>query len=356
MIKSFGYAANNPFLGLHPHEFEREEPGADDVVIDILYCGVCHSDVHQVKNEWKNTVYPCLPGHEIVGRVLSTGAAVTKFKTGDLVGVGCMIDSCAECAACKEGLEQYCEGPNSWTATYNGPMKPNGSNTFGGYSTNIVVKEHFVLRVPETLDTKAVAPLLCAGITTYSPLKHWKVSAGQKVGIVGLGGLGHMAVQLAKAMGAHVTVFTTSKEKEADAKRLGAENVVISTDKKAMTEQESQLDFILSTIPEKHDVNPYVQCLKRDGTVVLVGVLAPMEPVNNMQVAFYRRNIAGSLIGGIAETQEVLDFCAEHNIVSDIELIPIEEINKAYKRIEKGDVKFRFVIDGASLKSEAAKA
>lgn len=355
MIKSTGYAARNQFSSLHHFEFERRDPNPDDVVIDILYCGVCHSDVHQVKNEWGNTVYPCLPGHEIIGRVSAVGTAVTKYKAGDTVGVGCMVGSCMTCEACKEGMEQYCEGPHSFLATYNGPMKPDGTNTFGGYATNIVVPEHFVLRIPESLDIKAASPILCAGVTTYSPMKHWKVSAGQNVGVVGLGGLGHMAVKLAKAMGAHVTVFTTSPEKEDDIKRLGAEQVVEEKDAKAMAAQEAKFDFILDTIPKKHDINGFIKCLKRDATIVLCGALEPLEPVNNQQVAFYRRCIAGSLIGSIAETQEVLDFCAAHQVLPDIEMIPIHQINDAYKRIEHGDIKYRFVIDMATLKAEAAR-
>lgn len=352
MIKSIGYAARSATTPLSSFAFEREEPSQSDVQIEILYCGVCHSDLHQVRDEWHNTVYPCLPGHEIVGRVVKVGSAVTKFKAGDLAGVGCIVNSCQSCASCQEGLEQYCEGPKGWTATYNGPLKPDGTNTFGGYSNNIVVTEKFVLKVPDNLDLKAVAPLLCAGITTYSPLRHWKVSPGQKVGIVGLGGLGHVAIKLAKAMGAHVIVFTTSPEKEADARRLGADDVVLSTDEEAMSKHELSFDFILDTVPVSHDINPYVSLLKRDATLTLVGALEPLEPVDNSQVAFHRRNIAGSLIGGIAETQEVLDFCAEHNIVSDVEIVPIQQINEAYERMLKGDVKYRFVIDMASLHQE----
>ena len=264
-----------------------------------------------------------------------------------------MINSCQRCSSCNEGLEQYCEGPKGWTATYNGPQKPDGTNTFGGYSNNIVVTENFVLKVPENLDLKAVAPLLCAGITTYSPMRHWQVSSGERVGVVGLGGLGHMAIKLAKAMGSHVTVFTTSPEKEADARRLGADAVVLSTDQEAMAKYELSFDYILSTVPTSHDINPYISLLKRDATLTLVGALEPLEPgINNGQVAFHRRNISGSLIGGIAETQEVLDFCGEHNIVSDVELIPIQQINEAYERMLKGDVKYRFVIDMASLQQE----
>lgn len=352
MIKSIGYAARSATTPLSSFAFEREEPSQSDVQIEILYCGVCHSDLHQVRNEWHNTVYPCLPGHEIVGRVVKVGSAVTKFKEGDLAGVGCMVNSCQSCLPCQEGLEQYCEGPKGWTATYNGPLKPDGTNTFGGYSNNIVVTEKFVLKVPDSLDLKAVAPLLCAGITTYSPLRHWQVSPGQKVGVVGLGGLGDVAIKLAKAMGASVTVFTTSPEKEADARKLGADDVVLSTEKEAMSKHQLSFDFILNTVPVSHDINPYVNLLKRDATLTLVGALEPLEPVDNSQVAFHRRNIAGSLIGGIAETQELLDFCAEHNIVSDVEIVPIQQINEAYERMLKGDVKYRFVIDMASLHQE----
>jgi uncharacterized zinc-type alcohol dehydrogenase-like protein len=352
MIKAIGYAAQEATAPLKPLEFDRNEPGAHDVQIDILYCGVCHSDVHQVRNEWHNTVYPCLPGHEIVGRVVNVGQHVTKFKEGDLAGVGCMIDSCQECQPCHAGEEQYCEGPKGWTATYNGPQKPDGSNTFGGYSSTITVKETFALKIPENLETKAVAPLLCAGVTTYSPLRHWQVKPGQKVGVVGFGGLGDMAVKLATAMGARVVAFTTSPEKEAGIRKLGAEDVVISTDKAAMEKYASSFDFILSTIPTKHDINPYIQLLKRDATIALVGALEPLEPINHSQVAFHRRSVAGSLIGGITETQEVLDFCSHHNIVSDVELIPIQQINEAFERMIKGDVKYRFVIDMNSLKDQ----
>lgn len=350
MIKAIGYATQDATAPLKPIEFDRSEPGPHDVQIDILYCGVCHSDLHQVRNEWHNTVYPCLPGHEIVGRVINVGQHVTKFKEGDLAGVGCMIDSCQQCEPCQAGEEQYCEGPHSWTATYNGPMKPDGTNTFGGYSNTIVVKESFVLKVPENLEIGAVAPLMCAGVTTYSPLRHWQIKAGQRVGVVGLGGLGDMAVKLATAMGARVVVFTTSPEKEEDMRRLGAEDAVLSTDKEAMQKYASSFDLILSTIPTKHDINPYVQLLKRDATLVLVGALEPLEPLDNSQVAFHRRSVAGSLIGSIAETQEVLDFCAKHGIVADVEMIPIQQINEAYERMLNGDVKYRFVIDMASLK------
>lgn len=353
-IKSRGYGVKNSvFSKLRPIDFDRAAPGDEDVLIDILYCGVCHSDLHQVKNDWDNTVYPCIPGHEIIGRVVRTGASVTKFKTGDIVGVGCLIDSCGSCPSCSEGLEQYCEGPKGWTATYNGPIKPDGTNTFGGYSNNIVVKESFVLRIPDALDIKRAAPILCAGITTYSPLRHWKVGAGSKVAVAGLGGLGHMGVKLAKAMGAQVTVITTNKEKEAAAKALGADAVLFSEEKEAMKGAEAAFDFILVTIPDPFDVNPYISLLKRDGTIVTVGLLGPYKkPTVNMEVAMHRRNLSGSLIGGIAETQQVLDFCAEHNIMPDVELIPIQDINKAFDKMMDGDVRFRYVIDMQSLKEE----
>lgn len=354
-IKSKGYSAKGSvFSSLNKMDFERQAPAADEVLIDILYCGVCHSDLHQVKNDWGNTVYPCVPGHEIVGRVAAVGGQVKKFKVGDTVGVGCMIDSCGSCHSCEEGLEQYCEGPRGFTATYNGPVKPDGTNTYGGYSINIVVKESFVLRIPESLDIKAAAPILCAGVTTYSPLRHWKVKAGDKVAVAGLGGLGHMAVKLAKAMGAEVTVITTSKEKKEAAEALGADAVLFSEDKEAMKAKELYFNFILITIPDAFDINPYVCLLARDATLVTVGMLGPYKkPTDNNEVAFHRRSVAGSLIGGIAETQEVLDFCAEHGILPDIEMIPIQDINKAFDKMMDGEVRFRYVIDMQSLKDEA---
>lgn len=350
MPKSIGYAAASKRSSLKPHPFERREPGAQDVEISIMYCGVCHSDLHQVRNEWHNTVYPCMPGHEIVGRVTRVGGAVTKYVIGDLVGVGCMVDSCGVCEGCREGLEQYCEGPTSFTATYNGPMKPDGSNTFGGYSDSIVVKESFVLRVPSGLELKAVGPILCAGVTTYSPLRHWSVSAGDDVAVVGLGGLGHMAVKLAVAMGARVTVITRTEDKEGDAKRLGATDVLLSTDEQAMEGKELAFDFILVTIPDPFDVNPYVKLVKRDGALCCVGMLGVYKkPLDNMEVAFHRRQVTGSGIGGIAETQEVLDFCAKHGIMPDVELIPIQDINDAFDRMQEGEVRFRYVIDMSTL-------
>ncbi|RSK50997.1 NAD(P)-dependent alcohol dehydrogenase [Hymenobacter rigui] len=355
-IKAKGYGAKGSFFnGLSEMDIERKAPAEDEVQIDVLYCGVCHSDLHQVKNDWGNTLYPCVPGHEVVGRVVRAGSAVSKFKVGDLVGVGCMIDSCGSCEPCQHHEENYCEGPVSFTATYNGYMKPDGSgfNTYGGYSTTIVVKEGFVLRIPENLDVKAVAPILCAGITTYSPLKHWGVKEGSKVGIAGLGGLGHMAVKLAKALGAEVTVLTTNKDKQAEAVQLGASHVVLTTDAKQLEAHALSLDFILVTIPDTFELNDYVPLLRRDGALVTVGLLGEYKKaLNNMEVALHRRSIAGSLIGGIKETQEVLDFCAEHNILPEVEMIRMQDINKAFDKLKDEQVRFRYVIDMASLKEE----
>ena len=348
MINTAGYAATSPDAPLSPFTFARREPGPTDVRIDILYCGVCHSDLHTARSEWPGTVYPCVPGHEIVGRVAQTGARVKGFKKDDLVGVGCMVDSCQQCASCAEGLEQYCE--RGMTATYNGPDTHTGGVTYGGYSKHIVVDEKFVLRISDTLDPAAAAPLLCAGITTWSPLRHWKVGKGTKVGVVGLGGLGHMAIKLAHALGAHVVLFTTSPNKKADALALGADEVVMSKDADAMAARASTLDFILNTVAAPHDLDPFLSLLKRDGVMTLVG--APAEPHPSPAVfnlIMGRRSIAGSLIGGIAETQEMLDFCAEHGIASEIELIPIHQINEAYERMLRSDVKYRFVIDMKSL-------
>ena len=355
--KAYGAKASliDQFSSLSRMDIERQPPQADEVQIDVLYCGVCHSDVHQVRNDWANTIYPCVPGHEVIGRVTQAGSGVTKFNVGDTVGVGCMIDSCGQCASCHEGEEQYCEGPVSWTATYNGYMKPNGNgyNTFGGYSTTIVVKESFVLRIPDSLDISKAAPILCAGITTYSPLRHWNTKPGDNVAIVGLGGLGHMGVKLAKAMGANVTVITHTEDKRALAEELGAHEVLIENDKKALKDHERTFDLILNTIPDKYDPNPFIKLLKRDGVFVAVGVLGPFtSPTNNMEVAMARRSVAGSVIGGIAETQEVLDFCAEHQILPDVEMIAIQDINKAYSRMLDEDVRFRFIIDMQSLKDE----
>ncbi len=354
MTRTPAYAAQAADKPLGPHAIERRAPGAHDVAIDILYCGVCHSDLHTARNEWKNTMYPCVPGHEIVGRVTAVGKDVKGFKVGDTVGVGCMVDSCGHCASCKDGEENYCE--NGFTATYNGPVF-GGENTYGGYSANIVVNEKFVLHISHKDNLAAVAPLLCAGITTWSPLRHWHAGPGKKVGIVGLGGLGHMGVKLARAMGAHVVLFTTSPNKIADGKRLGADEVVISKDPEQMKQHAGSFDFILNTVAAPHDLDAFLNLLKRDGTLCLVG--APATPHPSPQVfslIFKRRALAGSLIGGIRETQEMLDFCAEHGIVSDIEMIAMRDINDAYERMLKSDVKYRFVIDMQTLKDEAKAA
>jgi len=351
MFACTGYAAEAADAPLKPFSFERRDLRPKDVKIEIAFCGVCHSDLHQARNEWKNTVYPCLPGHEIVGRVVAVGPEVTKFRVGQNAAIGCMVDSCRTCSSCKEGLEQYCQ--EMFVATYNGADRQTGENTFGGYSDQIVCDEDFVLRLPENLDLAAAAPLLCAGITTYSPLRRWKVGPGMKVGIVGLGGLGHMGVKLAHAMGAHVVLFTTSPNKVDDAKKLGADEVVISKDKEQMAAHASSFDFILDCVAAQHDINEYIGLLKRDATLCQVG--APEDPlaVAVFSLIFSRRNFAGSLIGGIAETQEMLDFCGKHGITSDIEIIPIADIEKAYARMLKSDVKYRFVIDMGSLKQAA---
>lgn len=344
-----GYAAQSATTPLGPFKFERREPGDNDVQIEILFCGVCHSDLHLARNEWQNTEYPIVPGHEIIGRVTHVGGNVKTLKNGDMAAVGCMVDSCRECEDCREGLEQYCQ--NEISFTYNSPDKYTGKMTYGGYSTQIVVDKDFVLRVPDNLAPAATAPLLCAGITTYSPLRHWNVGKGDKVGIVGLGGLGHIGVKLANAMGAHVVLFTTSPGKTADAKRLGADEVIISKNPAEMQKYINSLDFILNTVAASHNLDTYIELLKRDGTMCLVGLPDHPHPSPNVgNLIFKRRHLAGSLIGGIKQTQEMLDFCAKHNIVSEIELIPIQKINEAYERMLKSDVKYRFVIDIASLK------
>jgi uncharacterized zinc-type alcohol dehydrogenase-like protein len=349
MYTAIGYAAQSATTPLAPVKFERRSPRADDVAIEILYCGVCHSDIHQARNEWGIAVYPLMPGHEIVGKVTAIGANVTQHKVGDLVGVGCMVDSCRSCEACQANLEQYClEGP---TMTYATPDRVDGSNTMGGYSDSIVVSEHFVVRIPEKLDLAGAAPILCAGITTYSPLKHYGVKAGDKVGILGMGGLGHMGIKFAKAMGAEVTLFTRSASKAEEGRRQGADHVIVSTDAEQMKAAAGHFDFLLDTIPVQHDLNPYLDTLRFDGVHILVGLIEPIDPpVHAAKLVLGRRVLAGSLIGGIAETQEVLDFCAEHNITCDIEMLDIRQINEAYARMIAGDVKYRFVIDMATLK------
>jgi alcohol dehydrogenase (NADP+) len=345
------YAAQSATTPLGPFTFDRRDPRPDDVAIEILYCGVCHSDLHQTRNDWNNSTFPMVPGHEIIGRVAAVGSAATKFKPGDMVGVGCMVDSCQHCDPCQHGLEQFCE--NVPTFTYNGTDRHDHSPTQGGYSERIVVSEKFVLRLPEGLDPKSAAPLLCAGITTYSPLRHWKVGPGSKVAIIGLGGLGHMGLKFAHAFGANVTLFTRSPGKEDEARRLGAHDVVISTDPEQMKAVANRFDFILDTVPTKHDLNPYMATLKLDGTLVLVGLLGPIEPtLSTLPFITGRRSVSGSPIGGIAETQEMLDFCAANGVTSDVEMLDIQNINEAYARMLKSDVRYRFVIDIASLKKD----
>lgn len=341
MTNTKGYAAYSSTEDLKPFDFDRREIGPKDVKIKIDYCGVCHSDIHFAHNDWGMTEYPIVPGHEIIGHVTAIGSEVTKYNEGDLVGVGCLVDSCGECPTCKDDLEQFCQ--NGMIMTYGSPDPVMGGVTHGGYSTKIVVTEDFVLKVSEKLDTKAVAPLLCAGITTYSPLNNWKVDKGQKVGIIGLGGLGHMGVKFAVAMGADVVMITTSPDKGKDAKRLGAKEVLISKDDEQMAANAGTFDLLLNTIPVGHDLNPYIPLLKVGKTMVIVGA-TPVD-LHSIGLVFGQKTIAGSLIGGIKETQEMLDFCAKHNIVSDVEMIKMEEVNSAWDRVMKADVKYRFVID-----------
>ncbi|RSK38618.1 NAD(P)-dependent alcohol dehydrogenase [Mangrovimonas spongiae] len=346
-IKAYGSMA--PENALEPLDIKRRDVGETDVKIDILYCGVCHSDIHTARNEWGGAKYPVVPGHEIIGRVVSVGGDVSNFKEGDLVGVGCMVDSCQTCNSCKNNLEQFCE--NGATFTYgSADQHIKGQQTYGGYSTMVVVDKEFVLRVPENIDPAGAAPLLCAGITTWSPLRHWNVKKGDKVGVVGLGGLGHMGVKFAHALGAEVVMITTSPEKGNDAKELGADDVLISTNQEDMAKHAASFDFILNTIPVGHKMDPYIQLLKIDATMVIVGAVEPLEPFHGGGLIMGRKRVAGSLIGGIKETQEMLDFCGEHNIVSDIEMINMQDINTAYDRVVKSDVKYRFVIDMKSLK------
>jgi len=346
-VKAYGTeAADAP---LKQMSIVRREATAKDIEIEILYCGVCHSDLHTARNDWGGTMYPAVPGHEIVGKISKVGSEVTKLKVGDLAAVGCLVDSCRECDSCKQDLEQYCL--NGMVGTYNGPDKHLGGHTFGGYSKKVVVDEHFVLKVPLNLDLAAVAPLLCAGITTWSPLRHWNVGKGSKVAVVGLGGLGHMAIKLAKGLGAEVTLFSRTPDKKKDALELGADGIIISTDNDQMKSVMGKFDLIIDTVPYVHDVNPYVSTLNISGTLVLVGYLGGLEPIlNTVPMILGRKSVAGSLIGGIAETQEMLDFCGKHNIVSEIEIIKMQDINVAYERMLKSDVHYRFVIDMASLK------
>jgi alcohol dehydrogenase (NADP+) len=352
MYKAKAYSVTSETSPFASTTIDRRDPTEHDVQIEILFCGICHSDLHQARNEWSGmmpTVYPCVPGHEIVGRVTKVGSAVTKFKPGDLAGVGCMVDSDGTCPECQAGLEQFC---NNFVLTYNFPDSHIGGVTYGGYSDSIVVKDHFVLKVPDNLDLAGTAPLLCAGITTYSPMRHWGITQGKKVGVVGLGGLGHMAVKFAHALGAHTVVFTTSPSKKEDALRLGADEVVLSKDANAMAKHAGSFDFILDAVAAEHDINAYINMLARDGNITMVGAPATPLPVGAFGLIFRRRSFSGSLIGGIAETQEMLDFCSQHNITSDVEVIPIQKLNEAYERLVRSDVKYRFSIDMASLKSE----
>ncbi len=347
MLKTKGFAAQDATSALGPFQFERREPGDLDVLIEIAYCGVCHSDIHQVRNEWGNSVYPMVPGHEIVGTVKGVGKKVTRFKVGDLAGVGCLVDACRTCDSCQQGLEQFCQ--TGAAMTYNGTEMDRKTPTYGGYSNQIVVAEAFTLKISPKLSLAAVAPLLCAGITTYSPLRHWNTKAGDRVGVVGLGGLGHMAVKLAASMGAEVTLFSGSKGKEADARRLGAHNFVLSSEPNAFQNLGGSFDLIIDTVSAPHDLNQYLGLLRVEGAMVLLGVPPTPAPVSAFPLIMGRRTLSGSLIGGLPETQEMLDYCAEKGIVSDIELIPVQQINDAYERMLKGDVRYRFVIDMKSL-------
>ncbi|MGA9751601.1 MAG: NAD(P)-dependent alcohol dehydrogenase [Acidobacteriota bacterium] len=348
MAKIPAFAAPSPKAPLAPHTIERREPGPHDVLIDILYCGVCHSDIHQARDEWGGSIFPMVPGHEIVGRVKQVGARVTRFKPGDMAGVGCMVDSCRDCDPCRRDLEQFCQKGAAFT--YNGTEMDRKTPTYGGYSTQVVVDERFTLKVPDGLDPAGAAPLLCAGITTYSPLRQWNCKPGDKVGVVGLGGLGHMAVKLAASMGAEVTMLSTSRRKEEDARRLGAKGFALTSDEETFKKLAGAFDLIINTISAPHDYNKYLGMLKVQGTMVLVGVPPEAVPVHAFSLIGGNRRLAGSLIGGIKETQEMLDYCGEHKIVSDVEVIPIQKINEAYERVVKGDVRYRFVIDIASLK------
>ncbi|KAA8480198.1 putative zinc-type alcohol dehydrogenase-like protein [Arcticibacter tournemirensis] len=341
------YAAHKADKPLEPFQLERREPGSDDVEIKILYCGVCHSDIHTVRNEWGGTMYPVVPGHEIVGRVTRTGNGVSKFKEGDLVGVGCFVDSCRECNNCREGNEQYCE--NGHSQTYNSLLQDKKTITYGGYSSHIVVTQDFVLRVPESLPAEKVAPLLCAGITTYSPLRHWGVKKGDKVAVVGLGGLGHMAVKLAASMGAEVTMLSRSPGKEKDAQELGAHHFALTINQQTVAGLANTFDFIIDTVSAEHDYNSYLAMLRTNGVMVLLGVPPKPSDVHAVSLILGRRSLVGSLVGGIKETQEMLDYCAEHNITSDVEVIPMSRINEAYERTISGDVHYRFVIDMSTL-------
>jgi uncharacterized zinc-type alcohol dehydrogenase-like protein len=347
MIPVKSYAVRQATSPLAPFAFDRREVGPNDVLIDIQFCGVCHSDIHQARNEWGNSIYPMVPGHEIVGRISKRGSAVTKFSVGEIAGVGCFVDSCRTCRSCREGLEQYCE--QGMVGTYNGLEKDGKTPTYGGYSSQIVVDENYVLRIAATLELARVAPLLCAGITTWSPIRHWKIGKDHRLGVLGLGGLGHMAVKLGASLGSEVTVLSTSRNKEADAKRLGAHHFVSIRDEAAMKGLRNHFDFIIDTVSAEHGLNEYLGLLRRDGTLIVVGAPPSPPAVEHFSLIGNRRQLGGSLIGGIRETQEMLDYCAQHNVLSDIELIDIRQINESYERILKGDVKYRFVIDMATL-------
>ncbi|MFV0539926.1 MAG: NAD(P)-dependent alcohol dehydrogenase [Aestuariibaculum sp.] len=345
-IKAYGTQTKD--TDLEPLTIERRELSESDVKIDIIYCGVCHSDIHTARSEWGPAKYPVVPGHEIIGKISAMGEQVTKYNIGDLVGVGCLVDSCKKCSSCKDHLEQYCE--TGATFTYNSPDPYLSTHTFGGYSENIVVNQEFVLRIPLNLDASRVAPLLCAGITTWSPLRHWNIKKGDKVGIIGLGGLGHMGIKFARALGAHVVMITRSNNKAPDAEALGAHEVLISTNESQMQQHTNSFDFLLNTIPVNHNVNPYLGLMKRDTTMVMVGAVEPISNIHAGMLISKRKHIAGSMIGGIKETQEMLDFCGEHNVLSDVEIISIQDINQAWERVVHADVKYRFVIDMKSLK------
>jgi uncharacterized zinc-type alcohol dehydrogenase-like protein len=360
MTQVHGYGVRDAKSRMERLSVDVADPADGELEVEVLFCGVCHSDIHQVKNEWHNSVYPCVPGHEVVGRVRRAGANVTRFVEGDVVGIGCMIDSCGTCGPCRAGEQNYCEGPNSWLATYNGPMVPRATapdggnmygrdNTFGGYAERLVVREEFALKIPPALKPEHAAPLLCAGATTWSPLRQANVGPGSRVGVVGLGGLGHVAVKLARALGAEVTVFTHTPEKLAEAKEIGANDAVLESDAKGLERLVRRFDLILSTVPQKHDLGPFVPCLKHDGRLIVVGALEPLPPVDNMALALGRRTVGGSLIGSLAETQEVLDFCAEHGIAPEIQMIRADELNDAFDQVERGEVRFRYVIDGRSI-------
>lgn len=342
-----GYAAQSPKTPLAPFKFERREPGPADVAIDVLFCGICHSDVHQARDEWGGSTFPMVPGHEIVGKVSKVGAKVTRFKQGDMVGLGCFVDSCRSCASCKEGLEQFCEG--HLVMTYNGTEKDEKTPTQGGYSTHIVADENYVLKIPASISPERAAPLLCAGITTYSPMMHWKIGKGHKLGVIGLGGLGHMAVQIGHAMGAEITVFSTSRRKEADAKKMGATHFEILSEGDTAERLAGKYDFLINTVSANQDMNQLLGLLKRDGTMILVGAPSKPSPISSFSLIMGRRKLGGSLIGGIRETQEMLDFCAKHDIGSVVEVIPASKINEAYERMLRSDVKYRFVIDAATF-------